>query len=310
MSAAQPDSQQTTPSIPLKGGWLMLSRLVWMLVTINSVAVLGLFIPFSADYLKNVSDWRWAALFMTGGYVNNQTYVNYYLILMGIFIVIYLSVGCFLFWRKSHDRVVYFVSLMLVAVSVPGAAALHPSLITDMTRDASPLTTLFTINAVVGSMFFFTSLLIFPDGRFIPRWTRWIAVIVFIYIGSLLLPENVPQRMNNLSPLLVSILPLVFFAIAVFAQIYRYFRVSTLLQRQQTRGLVYGLGTSAALIVIFTQLIPLLIPVVRPPNVPAAALAYEMLVSLIMFTLIVIPLMIMTSILRYRLWDIDFTLKR
>jgi hypothetical protein len=303
MSAANTDSQQTTPSISLKGGWLILARFVWMLVAINSVAALGLFIPFAYEHLKRIGDWRRAALFMIG-VVNDTFYARYYVTLMVIFAVIYMGVALFLFWRKYDDRIVFLTSLMLVSFGVAGAAALHPTLASEALRETTPLSTLMTISLIVGSMLFFTVFFIFPDGRFIPRWTRWVELAVFIYIGSLILPENFPLRINNLSPSLFMILPFVFFGFAIYAQIYRYMRVSTVPQRQQTKGFVYGVGISVTLILIFVYLLPRLVPVLAPPTVPAAALGYEMFSSLIIFTLIVIPLSIAASILRHQLWDI------
>src|SRR6185295_10867683 len=114
-------------------------------------------------------------------------------------------------------------------------------------RETTSISTLMTISVFVGSLLFFIAFFIFPDGRFIPRWTRWLAVVVFIYIGASILPQDVPLRIDNLSPFLSMLLPFIFFGIAVYAQVSR-FRAATPSQRQQTKGLVYGVGISFTLI--------------------------------------------------------------
>src|SRR5207245_1980712 len=83
---------------------------------------------------------------------------------------------------------------------------------------------------------------VFPGGHFVPRWTRWIFVVALIYWvfdeffpSSSFNPFSISQALNDLIFLgmIVSI---------VVVQIYRYRRVSSPAQRQQTRWVVYGVS--------------------------------------------------------------------
>ncbi len=297
MSAFSTDSTQTATSTPLTGIWLTVVRGAWILITIISLATFALFLRYANGYLRQIGDWRRAALFMLG--LSNTYYAGYYVTLMAIFVIIYVGVAVFIFWHKSDNRVALLISLAQVTFGVTGAISIHPAIMSNVFRNTTPLSILLLITSTLSNLFVLMSLLLFPDGRFVPDWTKWLAVIALIYSGSLLL------RLNNLSPLLLSLLPVVFFGVGIYAQMYRFFRTASPTQRQQTRLMVHGLRISIPLILIVLYVIPQLVPLVRPPTIPAAALAYEMVGGLVFLSLLIVPLALMSSILRYHLWDSD-----
>ena len=86
----------------------------------------------------------------------------------------------------------------------------------------------------------------------------------------------------------------------VVAQIYRYVRVSGPVQRQQTKWVVFGLAATA--LVIFGRFVPLLIF----PSLSTSSSPYFLVSTYVYpFGLLLTPLSLGISILRYRLWDID-----
>jgi hypothetical protein len=82
---------------------------------------------------------------------------------------------------------------------------------------------------------------LFPDGHFVPRWTRGLALASLAVIPAVLVYLLV-IRAASLEAGLSGMLPvvLVFAVPGLLVQIYRYGRVSSAAQRQQTKWVVFG----------------------------------------------------------------------
>jgi hypothetical protein len=142
----------------------------------------------------------------------------------------------------------------------------------------------------------------FPTGRFAPRWT-WIVAFVWVIqffvfdLGGLL--GDAAQ-----DPLIGILVPLTYGSTALVL-IYRYRRVFTPLQRQQTKWVVFGIGMGV-LISFGDALLALIFPALGAPDAP-----YQLLSGLFGALLFLsIPLSIGIAILRFRLWDIDVLINR
>jgi hypothetical protein len=141
-----------------------------------------------------------------------------------------------------------------------------------------------------------------PDGRFVPGWIRWLALVMLGYwIAVALVPS---WELGRSLPSLVLFFG---FAIgAVLVQIYRYRHVSTPRQRQQTKWLVFGIslavaGNIGARLLYYFVLLPLL---------PGSALAGALEITLIMLALLVIPATFGIAIFSSHLWDLDVLINR
>lgn len=109
----------------------------------------------------------------------------------------------------------------------------------------------------LGQVLFFSFGFLFPDGRFVPRWTWVLAVAALVEQAA----EKFYAGSEDNWPLVWQVLP--FFGLlilAVIAQIYRYQRVSTPVQRQQTKWVVFGVAVGFSgflgLILLFVVLWP------------------------------------------------------
>jgi uncharacterized membrane protein len=143
----------------------------------------------------------------------------------------------------------------------------------------------------------------------VPRWTRWPLIVLALYQACLhFAPDDSPLDPAVWPHLLPLVLMPCLIATMVFAQLYRYLRVSEPVERQQTKWVVFGLTaalTGAIAPVLFTVAFPTLL-LAGVPNV----LYVLTEATVTTFSLLLIPLSIMIAILRYHLWDIDVVINR
>ncbi|HLX39116.1 MAG TPA: hypothetical protein VKR42_01220, partial [Ktedonobacteraceae bacterium] len=161
----------------------------------------------------------------------------------------------------------------------------------------------------LGFVSFFAFFLLFPNGRLVPRWMGLILLLFsisafFNFFPSPTAPfnENWPA-MAWLFSGLTFLIPL---AAIIGSQIYRYRRVSAPFQRQQTKWIVLGISVSAGLVIVF-----LVIGYFAPSGVNANDLGGQIFGNIVFpIAVLLIPLSIGFSILRYRLYDIDVLINR
>jgi signal transduction histidine kinase len=153
---------------------------------------------------------------------------------------------------------------------------------------------------------------LFPDGRFIPRSTRWRAILG----GLLLLTPAIVypvarQILSGYSPGEWAYAAFIFTAAVMMAaglvsQLYRYRRVANALQRQQMKWVLVGFGVSF-LWILWGVL--WLTGILARLNVSEALIALVM-IHLAILASAALPLTIGFSILRYRLWQVDLVINR
>ena len=212
-------------------------------------------------------------------------------------VVLCLVVSTLIFWRRSDDRMALLVALLLV---VFGPIYATSSIVAVSSPWRVPNECLYFLALTLLILVF----LLFPSGQFVPRWMRW-AFLVFL--TGLVPTAFVAPAFPSYAPigqltLLVSLSELATIAIV---QIYRYRSVSSPLQRQQTKWVVFGIAASITVIVIGS--VPLLIfPTLAEPGslYPVALNAFSTVGPLF------IPLSFGFAMLRSRLWDIDVLINR
>ena len=221
-----------------------------------------------------------------------------------LFMLASTAIAVVIFWRKSDDGLGISISLALVMIG----ATILPSINALVTIQPAWHLLVVLLRAIGIGLAFVLFFYLFPDGKFIPAWTGWLTLgwAAFI-LSTVLFPAlNIPLSpfgVKSLAAVFVVLGLLIWVAIGSMAQIYRYARVSSPAQRQQTKWVVFSV-TGSVLGVTSVSLPVLFLPSLSQPGM--SNLAYK----LIALSVLLVPLSFAISILRHRLWDIDIIIRR
>lgn len=290
----------------LSGGRLALARLAWSLVALLALVTFIPGIPVRLGQLQT-DPYSFGAAYDQLG-ITVDFFAAYYTVVEVLFALLFAGVGTVIFWKASDDWMALLVSATFIATGVS-------SPLTDALAgiDGAWHWPVLLLRALTVDLLLLI-LYLFPDGRFVPAWTRWLAALIIVYTGLwFFLPALVPPiailtegATAQASRTYIGLLaPLV---IGIGSQIYRYRAVSNAVQRQQTKWVV--LGFVAFFVGLVLILLPFaLIPALREPGV--AALAFVMLFGpALLLAAALVPLSFALAILRYRLWDISLVVRR
>jgi len=214
--------------------------------------------------------------------------------------LVWFAVGALIFLLRSNERMALLTSIFLVAF---GTVTVDPTDANTLISSQPAWWLAVRSVEIVGTVCVVLFFLLFPSGRFVPRWTRWIAVAWLAFQ----VPEIPFPDLYSGSPALESVYLLVFLGFVVslcWSLVYRYRRVSSAAQRQQTKWVVFG--TTLAVAGTFPFQLPLDFSLVGG-DTPLVLLVLNMGFSL---SFLLVPFSISIAVLRSHLFDIDFIINR
>ena len=222
-------------------------------------------------------------------------YATFMVVVSLLFQFSYAVMGVLLFWRRSDSRIALFTSFALMML---------PFGFANLTLQALPSNWSWLISSLsaLGNASLLLCGFIFPDGQYVPRWTRWLALSMLVYWATVASFPAIGLDRSMLS--LVIFFSFVLCTIVI--QLYRYHSISTPHQCQQTKWAMYGVS----LAVVGNILPRLLYYFVLVPLTGGSSLAYALMICLIMFSMLAIPYTLAIAVLHYRLWDIDIIINR
>jgi signal transduction histidine kinase len=224
---------------------------------------------------------------------------------MGIPALVYLLIAARLFWWRSDNWMVLFVSITVATFPLQNM----PLPFTLGVRQPAWewVVDLGTLVALLG---FLILPLIFPNGRFVPRWTRWVVLFELAGTVTVTLFRNSFMEIPGATDF-IAVFIAASFGTGVYAQVHRYFRVASPVERQQIKWVVVGL--TGFIFTTFLALQPLNeLLTSRAANMdPARALILSSILDTLFQAIsLFIPVSIAISVLRYRLWDVDILINR
>ncbi len=311
LAARATEQQERRVSRPtstrLSGRWLTLIRFAWLVLIVCILAYFLASLPaiFVTAHQPCVGRWctnatgrltasQMHALVKAG--ISLDAYAWSFLLFTGITSLVWFGVAGILFWRKSDDWIVLLVAFMLIA---QGTDNLTNTLQYSSSIFRFPENVMYLISGQ--SLLYVFAL--FPNGRFVPRWTFWVALAYPTYAVCYLLflrPLRVPGWALNYSPL-NALIWFGSFGVLIVAQVYRYFRVSTPVERQQTKWVALGFAL---------VLVGALLSVSLGSDTQNNGVLYVLVSFASTLVLLLLPFSIGFAMLRSHLWDIDVIISR
>jgi signal transduction histidine kinase len=298
--------QDSPPEARLRGRRLLAARAAWLAVVLLAVVVCVATLPVEFARLQKVcfsgacihphlTPESLAELQAMGFTVN--AFATFFIFATIVFVAVWFAAGVLIFWHRSDNRLALFASLFLVTFGLSFAA--DPRILSDV-YPAWRLPG--AVVAFIGANTLFLFFCVFPDGHFVPRWLKWLAIASIAQQAPIYFFPDLPLNSDHWPAPLALMVYLALFGALVAAQVYRYRRVSSQLQRQQTKWLIFSFALAIAILLtlgfldrVFTY----------------SGLVAELVSNTAIFiSFALIPISICVAILRCRLWDIDILINR
>jgi hypothetical protein len=179
----------------LSGRRLFLARLGWLVVFAVTIGLFSANIPAYYDSLVSFSDPELDTATVRANLeaadVSIQRFATYLLGISVASAVVWVVVGTLIFWRRSDSWIALFASLCLIVFGTFGLNEGALALPDQVPALWLPVRLL----ALFSNVALYSFVLIFPNGRFVPRWSRW-AVILFPTL-SLTSPNHSPRSISR-----------------------------------------------------------------------------------------------------------------
>ena len=287
-----------------------------MVFAATAVALAAVGLPAQYDASLNISSEYQRSLGDVG--ISGRTYATYVTGLGFIVVLVHVLIAAVIAWRRPDEWMAVFVSLALVANGainpfspIHGLVEAHPAL--------DPPVNILAYLALLSSV---SLLYLFPTGRFVPPWTLPVAMIWALFALPAVFFSDSVLSLAAWPVALQMILLLVLAASGLFAQLYRYVKVSSPLQQQQAKWALLGLMAAAVGPIAYffsfdgiASLSESSVPSIVYRRVGSDIFTVSMMlrmtgINLLGLGLLLFPLTFAIAIMRFRLWDIGVVVNR
>jgi signal transduction histidine kinase len=233
--------------------------------------------------------------------ISLQTFAAFHLTVDILVSALFIGLAVLIFWRKpdTWSSLVFAFMLLAVGTDIFGAWG--------VSNGHAALRWLATTFSYFGWLCLWIFAYIFPDGRFVPRWTVW---LILPWAGVEALDtwfRNASWHLDNW-PLLDALVGLPLLLSLIAAVIFRYRVVSGPVERQQTKWVIFAVGIWA----IAATGYEIAGHLTRSATAPAGMdlMLAGVARPLVALALAGIPISLAIAILRHRLWNIDLIINR
>lgn len=291
-------------SVKLTGFQLRAARAVWI-----GMAVFTIFLFITG--LKPSFEIGLRLLPQSRGALNaaglSLKFPAYVLVIMDSLTVLFFGIiALILVWRRGDELATLVVASMLLFTG---------ALYTGPTTNANLSNLALAILPGMAESMQVWFVYLFPDGKPFPRWIWWILIPLPIWRIGIWFVDYIPnykaefhtaENYGHTAQQAWDIgLFILLLAGGIAAQVYRYRKLSTPVQRQQTKWVLFGM----IITVLFVGTYVVVFNVLGYGKNPSLVVSLVARV-LRQISLMIVPATMAIAVLRYRLWDIDFAINR
>ncbi|HKH12119.1 MAG TPA: GAF domain-containing sensor histidine kinase [Rubrobacter sp.] len=233
-------------------------------------------------------------------------YAAYTVAMDVIFATVYAAVAALIFWRKSEDRMGLFVSFSLLTFGTATFTFTLAALVARHPAWEIPVAILHFLGAASFGLFLY----LFPDGRFVPRWVRWVALG---WIGWQLAEHFFPRWVSDPNAWQAATETVVWLGAlgtVIYSQVHRYRHTSSPVERQQIKWVVFGISTAFAGFLGISMALEAF-TTAPTPTAPGELVAFLVGYTFIGYLVVLlIPATIGIAMVRYHLFDVDLVINR
>jgi hypothetical protein len=291
---------------PIPHKWLVPLRVLWVLLALNSVIYVSLTLTVTWNLFQTPSERMLRALSESG--VSFRLYIASHLGVLTVTFLVYFVVACLIFIRRPTDRFALIASVFLLSFGASAPPLEIPEFLDFYFHPPLWYAIPYYVASLSSWPLLVTFLVTYPDGHFVPHWTRWAALIGALLTTWWTLNPSLFDNSVSWFGILGAGSAIILSCIGLYAQVWRYRNYATPVQKQQTKWFVFCLGLF--LFATFVSFAPtFFVDPTRPPSA-GDAIWNELLTLGTILANIVIPIAVGIAILRYRLWDIDIIIRR
>ena len=283
---------------------LPFARTAFVVLSLATLIFFSMGVPlYYQDYIESIGSDTLAALTQLG--LSTTFYVTYQTSLVVLLALGFTIAGLIIAWNKSDDWLALLVAFTLIG---QGANALGP--LRQLLPDPNfRLPVNFVISMIL--MGLPLSCYLFPDGKIQKHWMIYVAGFWFTWLMVSTFwesfPINIHERGGNATlRYLLSLLAVL--STGIYAQVYRYSHTNNPIRKKQLKWIVFGVaagiltGIGVNLFMTFFAL--------AEPTAGAYLIADLVTQTLSVVAQFIVPVAVVFSILKYRLYDIELVINR
>ena len=213
-------------------------KFVWVTITLLSIALFILGLPHQFSELLAAAPEKQIALNQAG--IPNIGWAIGMLIPEVVMMLVYTIIGISLFLQKPKDLNIWVVSLLLISW---GTTIMN--VVEAFAVDYPFVDSWILFSRALSWSLIMTILLIFPNGNLFPKWSKWLLVFWYVWIWSWFFFPDLPHNISIHGGLADPIRFIIYFSllgIGVAAQVQRYHRVASRIERQQVKWAFLGIA--------------------------------------------------------------------